>query len=147
MLTLYRSRHDYADKLRRIRYRDAETGKVLTFITNNVALPVLTIPEVYRCRWQIELFCKWIKQHLRIKTFYGTSENAVKTQVWSAVCAYVLVLILRRRLELEHLSLHTILQIVRVTAFEQVPILQALSRDGYTSDSIGTRNQLQLFDL
>jgi hypothetical protein len=147
VLTIYKSRNDYPEKLRRIRYRDPETGKVLTFITNNFALSALKITELYRCRWQIELFFKWIKQHLRIKSFYGNSENAVKTQIWAAVCAYVLVAILRKRLQLEHLSLYTILQIVSVTAFEQVPILHALSGGTYTSVPDAARNQLQLFDL
>jgi hypothetical protein len=110
-------------------------------------LPALTIAELYRCRWQIELFFKWIKQHLRIKNFYGTSPNAVRTQVWTAVCAYVLVAIVRKKLRLEHMSLCTLLQIVSVTAFEQVPILQLLSDDDYASSNAANRNQLQLFDL
>jgi len=147
VLTIYKSRNKYPDKLRRIRYHVPETGKLLTFITNNFTLPALTIAELYRSRWQIELFFKWIKQHLRIKAFYGTSENAVKTQIWSAVCAYVLVAILRKRLDLEHLSLYTILQLVSVTAFEQLPILQAFSRDAYTFANPDIRNQLQLFNL
>jgi hypothetical protein len=147
LLTGYQARNDYPAKLRRIRYHDPESGKALTFFTNNFVLAALTITELYRCRCQVELFFKWIKQHLRIKSFYGTSENAVRTQVWTAVCAYVLVAILRKRLQVEHLSLYTLLQIVSVTAFEQVPIPQLLTRDGYTPDSGDIRNQLQLFDL
>jgi hypothetical protein len=147
LLTTYQSRSGYPAKLRRIRYHDPLSGRALTFLTNNFALPALTIAELYRCRWQVELFFKWIKQHLRIKNFYGTSDNAVRTQVWTAVCAYVLVAIVRKRLRAEHLSLYTLLQIVSVTAFEQVPMLQLLSDDGHTPVSGDIRNQLQLFDL
>ena len=147
VLTVTQSRTEYPAKLRRIRYRDPQSGKALTFLTNNFALPALTITQLYRCRWQIELFFKWIKQHLRIKNFYGNSQNAVRTQVWTAVCAYVLVAIVRKRLRLEHLSLYTLLQIVSVTAFEQVPILQLLSGEDYTSYNAANRNQLQLFNL
>jgi transposase len=136
----------YPDQLRRIRYRDPETGKVFTFLTNNTILSALTIAELYRCRWQVELFFKWIKQHLRIKSFYGTSMNAVKTQIWIAICVYVLVAIIRKRLKVER-DLYTILQILSVTLFEKVPILQALKRTDYSFQGVGDPNQLLLFDL
>jgi hypothetical protein len=135
---------DYPEKLRRIRYIDAETNKRFIFLTNNFVLPALTIAQLYHCRWQIELFFKWIKQHLRIKAFYGTTENAVKTQIWIAITVYVLVAIIKKQLNLE-LSLYTILQILSVTLFEKTPILWALS----TSDDIEQNgviyNQLSLF--
>jgi hypothetical protein len=135
---------DYPEKLRRIRYVDAETNKRFIFLTNNFVLPAVTIAQLYHCRWQIELFFKWIKQHLRIKAFYGTTENAVKTQIWIAITVYVLVAIIKKQLNLE-LSLYTILQILSVTLFEKTPILQALS----TSDDIEQNgviyNQLSLF--
>ncbi|MFZ2098655.1 MAG: IS4 family transposase [Anaerolineales bacterium] len=118
------ARKDYPDKLRRIRYHDAENNKTLVFLTNNFILPAGTIAKLYRCRWQVELFFKWIKQHLRIKAFYGTTENAVKTQIWIAISVYVLVAIVKRRLKLS-LSLYTILQILSVTLFEKIPLLQA----------------------
>jgi hypothetical protein len=146
LLTIARSAEGYPDPLRRIRYKDAETGKTLVFLSNNFELPALTITELYRCRWQVELFFKWIKQHLRIKAFYGTSENAVKTQIWSAIASYVLVAILKKRLRIEH-SLHTILQILSVTMFEKTPIEQALSAADYTSGGAAISNQLRLFDL
>ena len=136
----------YPDQLRRIRYRDQETGNVYTFLTNNTVLPALTIAELYRCRWQVELFFKWIKQHLRIKSFYGTSMNAVKTQIWIAICVYVLVAIIRKRLKVER-DLYTILQILSVTLFEKVPILQALKKTDYMFQEGGDPNQLLLFDL
>jgi hypothetical protein len=116
----------YPDCLRRVGYRDAETGKRFVFLTNNFDLPALTIADVYKNRWQVELFFRWIKQHLRIKSFYGTSPNAVKTQVWIAICVYVLVAILRKELEVDQ-SLHEILQILSVTLFEKTPIFEALS--------------------
>jgi hypothetical protein len=135
---------DYPEKLRRIRYVDAETNKRFIFLTNNFVLPALTIAQLYHCRWQIELFFKWIKQHLRIKAFYGTTENAVKTQIWIAITVYVLVAIIKKQLNLE-LSLYTIRQILSVTLFEKTPILRALS----TSDDIEQNgviyNQLSLF--
>jgi transposase len=146
VLTIARSAADYPEPLRRIRYKDPETGKTLVFLTNNFTLPARTITELYRSRWQIELFFKWIKQHLRIKAFYGTSDNAVKTQIWIAISAYLLVAILTKRLQLEH-SLYTILQILSVTLFEKVPVEQALSAAGDTSTTDLNRNQLQLFDL
>jgi hypothetical protein len=115
----------YPDGLRRVSYLDVETGKRFKFLTNNFALPALTIAQIYKARWQVELFFKWIKKHLRIKSFYGTSENAVKTQIWIAVSVYVLVVIVRKRLKLE-MSLYQILQILSVTLFEKTPILQVL---------------------
>ena len=136
---------DYPIKLRRIAYRDAETGKRLTFLTNNFALPPLTVAQLYKCRWQIELFFKWIKQHLRIKRFFGTSENAVKTQVWIAVSVYVLVAILKKRLGLDA-SLYTILQVLSVTAFEKTPLHQVLSDAEPSQHDHPHDNQLNLFD-
>jgi hypothetical protein len=146
VLTIPRSAEGYPDPLRRIRYKDPETGKTLVFLSNNFTLPALTITELYRCRWQIELFFKWIKQHLRIKAFYGTSENAVKTQIWTAISTYVLVAILKKRLGIEH-SLYTILQILSVTLFEKVPVAEALSTTGDTRTNSDIPNQLQLFNL
>lgn len=146
VLTVPLSADGYPDTLRRIRFKDPETGKTLVFLTNNFELPALTITELYRCRWQIEIFFKWIKQHLRIKSFYGTSENAVKTQIWIAISAYLLVAILKKRLDLEQ-SLYTILQILSVTLFEKVPVEQALSTAGDTSTIALDRNQLPLFDF
>ena len=140
-----RSSNYYPEKLRRVKYFDAKTERTLTFLTNNFALPALTIAELYRCRWQIELFFKWIKQHLRIKSFYGTSENAVKTQIWIAVSVYVLVAIIRKRLNLET-SLYTILQILSVTTFEKTSILQILTDLHCTTEPDGLYNQLNLFN-
>ena len=116
----------YPDLLRRVVYRDAKTGRRLEFLSNNFDLPALTIANIYRSRWQVELFFRWIKQHLRIKSFYGTSRNAVKTQVWIAICVYALVAIIRKELNVEH-SLHEILQILSVSLFEKTPINEALS--------------------
>ena len=135
----------YPDRLRRIRYRDPESNQTLVFLTNNFALPPLTIAELYRHRWRVELFFKWIKQHLRIKAFYGTSENAVRTQIWIAVSVYVLVAILKKRLGLD-LSLHTILQILSLTAFERVPINHVLSDADYRPGDPDIHNHLTLFD-
>ena len=135
---------DYPSKLRRIRYYDGE-NKHLVFLTNNLTLPARTIADIYRCRWHVELFFKWIKQHLRIKAFYGTSENAVKTQIWIAISVYVLVAIIKKLLKLE-LSLYTILQILSVTLFEKTPILQVLSPAEYENEERDTTNQLRLFD-
>src|SRR5450631_1557624 len=125
ILSSFESASVYPDALRKVSYCDAETGKRLKFLTNNFTLPALTIAQIYKQRWQVELFFKWIKQHLRIKAFYGTSENAVKTQIWIAVSVYVLVAIVRKRLELEA-SLYQILQILSVSLFEKTPILCAL---------------------
>ena len=135
---------DYPEKLRRIRYIDAETNKRFIFLTNNFVLPALTIAQLYHCRWQIELFFKWIKQHLRIKAFYGTTENAVKTQIWIAITVYVLVAIIKKQLNLE-LSLYTILQILSVTLFEKTPILRALSTNDDIEQNGVIYNQLSLF--
>ena len=134
----------YPERLRRVRYYDASSQKRLVFLTNNFLLPPLTIAKLYQCRWQVELFFRWIKQHLRIKAFYGTSQNAVRTQVWIAISVYVLVAIVRKRLNLER-SLHSILQILSVSLFEKMPILQALS--GTECDEINHEscNQLTLF--
>ncbi len=136
----------YPGRLRRIRFRDPKSGKRLTFLTNNFLLPAVTVAEIYRRRWQVELFFKWIKQHLRIKTFYGTSPNAVKTQVWTAVCAYVLVAIVRQRLHLT-LSLYTILQILSVAIIKKMPLFQAFSPTGAQMELDQDHNQLSLFKL
>jgi hypothetical protein len=146
VLTVTASAEAYPDVLRRIRYKDPETGQTLVFLTNNFALPALTITDLYRSRWKIELFFKWIKQHLRIKAFYGTSENAVKTQIWIAISVYVLVAILAKRLGAER-DLYTILQILSVTLFEKIEISQALTRSPYASTDAAIRNQLLLFDF
>jgi hypothetical protein len=135
---------DYPAHLRRIRFKDPETGKTLVFLTNHVTLPALTICALYKSRWQVELFFKWIKQHLRIKRFYGTSENAVKTQIWIAVSVYVLIAIVKRRLRLDA-SLYTLLQVLSVTIFEKMPIQTALSSEDTRSDSTASANQLNLF--
>jgi hypothetical protein len=135
---------NYPEKLRRIRFKDADSGKTLVFLSNNFALPALTIADLYRNRWQVELFFKWIKQHLRIKQFFGTSENAVKTQIWIAVSVYVLVAIVKKRLGLEA-SLYTLLQIFSVTLFEKIPIEQALSLGENRYDHEAADNQLNLF--
>jgi Transposase DDE domain len=128
-----------------VSYFDAETNKRLKFLTNNSVLPALTIAQIYKCRWQVEFF-KWIKQHLRIKAFFGTSENAVKTQIWIAVSVYVLVAITRKRLGLEA-SLYQTLQILSVTLFEKTPILSALQPPEEGADSAENINQLILFDI
>ena len=141
-LVVFYSRRDYPARLRRIRYRDAE-GRRLVFLTNHMTLAPLTICELYRSRWQAELFFKWIKQHLRIKRFFGTSENAVKTQVWIAVAVYVLVAIVRKRLNLE-LSLHEMLQILSITPFEKIPMIQLLTYSATDEDIHDDPNQLIL---
>ena len=143
MVTGFYTLKDYPEKLRRIRYYDVETKKRFVFLTNNFTLPAIVIAKLYKCRWQVELFFKWIKQHLRIKAFYGTSENAVKTQVWIAISVYVLVAIVKKKLKLDR-SLYTILQILSVTQFEKTPILQALSSPNYEYDDIDADNQLNL---
>jgi Domain of unknown function (DUF4372)/Transposase DDE domain len=135
---------NYPEKLRRIRFKEAESGKTLVFLSNNFALPALTITALYKNRWQVELFFKWIKQHLRIKQFFGTSENAVKTQIWIAVSVYVLVAIVKKRLGLET-SLYTLLQIFSVTLFEKISIEQALNLGENGYDSEMADNQLNLF--
>jgi len=136
----------YPDPLRKVSYFDSERSKRLKFLTNNFTLPARTIADIYRQRWQVELFFKWIKQHLRIKAFYGTSENSVKTQIWIAVSIYVLVAIVRKQLGLEA-SLYQILQILSVTLFEKTPILQALQAPNSDSDLFDISNQLILFDF
>ena len=141
-LVIFYSRQAYPERLRRIRYRDPE-GRRLVFLTNHMTLPPLTICELYRSRWQVELFFKWIKQHLRIKRFFGTSENAVKTQVWIAVAVYVLVAIVRKRLNLE-LSLHEMLQILSITPFEKTPMIQLLIHSATGEDISVDPNQLIL---
>jgi hypothetical protein len=146
VLTTIGSATAYPDALRRISYFDAETNNRLKFLTNNFTLPALTIAQIYKCRWQVELFFRWIKQHLRIKAFFGTSENAVKTQIWIAVSVYVLVAIVRKRVGLEA-SLYQILQILSVTLFEKTPILRALDASGSHNDLLDPRNQLILFDF
>ena len=140
------SRKDYPSHLRRIRFRDPETGKNLVFLTNQFTLPATTICALYKSRWQVELFFKWIKQHLRIKAFYGTSENAVKTQLWIAVSVYLLVAIVKKRLDLPG-SLYTLLQVLSVTLFEKIPISQALQQKDYTIPQLTESNQLILFDF
>jgi hypothetical protein len=137
---------DYPDHVRRVRYRVAETETALTLLTNEFTLPALTVTDIYRLRWKVELFFKWIKQHLRIKNFYGTSTNAVKAQVWIAISVYVMVAILRKQLGIKR-DLYTMLQILSVTMFEKVPIAEALTASGYTSSMAPIPNQLQLFDL
>jgi hypothetical protein len=140
----YRTRQDYPQHLRRIRFKDPESGKTLVFLTNQASLPALTICALYKSRWQVELFFKWIKQHLRIKRFYGTSENAVKTQIWIAVSVYVLVAIIKKRLGLDA-SLYTLMQVLSVAIFEKIPIQTALSSEAHETDDATDSNQLNLF--
>jgi hypothetical protein len=135
---------NYPERLRRVRYRDAESGQTLVFLTNNFEIPALTVAALYRNRWQVELFFKWVKQHLRIKRFYGTSENAVKTQIWIAVSVYVLVAIVKKRLGLKA-SLYTLMQLLSVTVFEKMPIQPALSGVNPQCDIVIENNQLELF--
>jgi Transposase DDE domain/Domain of unknown function (DUF4372) len=146
ILTAIASVKAYPDQLRRVSYLDVKTKKRFKFLTNNFTLPALTIAQIYKSRWQVELFFKWIKQHLRIKAFYGTSENAVKTQIWIAVSVYVLVAIVRKRLGLEA-SLYQILQVLSVTLFEKTPILRALQVSDYENELGDPGNQLILFTL
>ena len=133
------ARKSYPEKLRRVKYYDQKNDKKLDFLTNNFTLPPLTIANLYKCRWQVELFFKWIKQHLRIKAFYGTSENAVKTQIWIAVSVYVLVAIIKKRLKIDQ-SLYTILQILSVSIFEKMPMYQALTNTTYEKNLLLTLN-------
>ena len=139
-----RSGWDYPAHLRRVRFNDLETGKTLVFLTNQTTLPALTICNLYKSRWQVELFFKWIKQHLRIKRFYGTSENAVKTQIWIAVSVYVLAAIVRKRLGIEA-SLYTLMQVFSVAVFEKMPLKTAFLSNTYSSDTDMENNQLNLF--
>jgi transposase len=146
ILTAIGSFKVYPEALRRVSYLDVQTRKRFKFLTNNFTLPAITIAQIYKSRWQVELFFKWIKQHLRIKAFYGTSENAVKTQIWIAVSVYVLVAIIRKRLTVP-LSLYQILQILSVTLFEKTPILQALQLSDSQDDLVDNSKQLNLFNL
>src|SRR5208337_4204727 len=135
----------YPDRFRRVSYRDPKEGKALVFLTNNFDLPALTIAQLYKCRWRVELFFKWIKQNLRIKHFFGTTENAVKTQVWIAICVYVLVAIVRKELRLE-LSLSQILQVLSVNVFEQVPLAELVAKTTSQNETADLHNQL-VFNL
>ena len=146
LLTGFYSRQGFDRPLRRIKFNDPQTGKRLVFLTNNFALDALTIAKLYKYRWQVELFFKWIKQHLRIKAFFGTSLNAVRTQIWIAISIYVLVAVVKKELRLSA-SLYQILQVVSVTLFERVPILQALQQDHTREKSRQFSNQLSLLDL
>ena len=145
-LTTFHTAKDYPDQLRRVRYNDPETGNKLVFLTNLFQVPALTIAMLYRARWMVELFFKWIKQHLRIKRFFGTSSNAVKTQIWIAVSIYVLVAIVKKRLAPER-NLYTLLQILSLSLFEKMPILQAFSQTEYNTKKHENDNQLTLFNL
>jgi hypothetical protein len=144
LLTIPKSARDYPDKLRRVRYYDAETDKNLVFLTNNFLLPATTVAQLYKQRWQVELFFKWIKQNLRIKSFYGTSENAVKTQIWIAVSVYLIVAIIKKRLNLQE-SLYTILQVLSISLFERTSMFQLLTFYDYTNNMDKNDNQLNLF--
>jgi len=146
LLTGVRTAQRYPDPLRRVAYFDAEKDLRLTFLTNNFLLPALTIAQLYRARWQVELFFRWIKQHLRIRAFYGTSENAVKTQVWVALSAYVLVAIVKKQLGLD-MSLYKILQILSITIFEKAPILEGFLNFADESEHANTWKQLNLFEF
>ena len=144
VLTGYYSKKDYPEKLRRIKYYDADKGRSFVFLTNQFTLPPKIIAELYRYRWRVEIFFKWIKQHLRIKSFFGTSQNAVKTQIWIAVSTYVLVAIMKKQLKID-LTLYTILQILSITLFEKKPILQVLTADDYKTQITSGHIQLNLF--
>jgi hypothetical protein len=144
LLTVAKSASDYPDKLRRVRYYDADTDKTLVFLTNNFLLPAITIAQLYKQRWQVELFFKWIKQHLRIKSFFGTSETAVKTQIWIAISVYLIVAIIKKRLNLQE-SLYTILQVLSVSLFERTSMFQLLTFYDYATDIDHNLNQLNLF--
>jgi hypothetical protein len=146
VLTGSKSAQDYPDKLRRIRYFDQDHDLNLTFLTNNFTLPAFTIAQLYKCRWKVEIFFKWIKQHLRIKSFYGTSLNAVKTQIWIAISVYVLVAIIKKRLNVQY-SLYTILQILSLTIFEKLPITQIFTDFDIPNEIEDNFNQLLLFEL
>jgi len=146
MLNGFYISQDYPEQLRRIRFKDPESGKTLVFLTNNTTLPALTIAALYKSRWQVELFFKWIKQHLRIKRFIGNSENAVKTQIWCAVATYVLIAIVKKELQLDA-SLYTLLQILSVSVFEKTQLSQAFAGSGQLQDQTDFYNQLNLFDF
>jgi IS4 transposase len=145
ILTGFYSRNKFDRPLRRIKYNDPETEKTLVFLTNNFTLPALTVARLYKYRWQVELFFKWVKQHLRIKAFFGETENAVKTQIWSAVCVYLLVAIVKKRLAI-NASLYEMLQILSLTLFEKTPVLQLFSDTSLQIPPEQSRNQLNLFD-
>jgi len=144
-LTGFYSSQKYPIRLRRIKYLDPLTGKKLVFLTNNFSLPAPTIAELFRCRWQIEIFFKWVKQHLRIKSFFGTTENAVKTQIWIVISVYVLVAIIKKRLKI-NVSLYTILQVLSLTVFEKMSLLQIFTENDYKTISSPNAKQLNLFD-
>jgi hypothetical protein len=143
-LSGYYAKQRYPEVLRRIKYRDPD-GRVLVFLTNDFSVPALVVADLYKGRWQIELFFKWIKQHLRIKAFYGTSANAVKTQIWIAICVYLLVAITKKRLNIEQ-SLYTILQILSVSVFEKMPLLQAFQSADHLEEGGDFCNQLSLWN-
>jgi len=143
--TIFSQIIDFLVKLRRIKYFDAENSRTFVFLTNQFILPAQTVAELYRYRWRVEIFFKWIKQHLRIKKFLGTSENAVKTQIWIAISTYVLVAIMKKRLKID-LTLYTILQILSITLFEKKPIYQALTESDYKTKITSSHIQLKLFD-
>ena len=146
VLTGMRSAKYYPDKLRRVKFFDNKKGRSFSFLSNNFVVPALVVAELYRCRWQVEIFFKWIKQNLRIKAFYGTSENAVKTQIWIAISVYVLVAIAKKQMRLDDLSLYTILQILSVSLFAKTPLLQILEFSKYNNITQQHFNQLKLFD-
>jgi len=146
LLTGFYSSKDYPEKMRRVKFYDDDSNASLIFLTNNFKLPALTISQLYKCRWNVEIFFRWIKQNLRIKSFYGTSPNAVKTQIWIAIATYVLIAIVKKRLKIE-LSLYTFLQILSVTVFEKVNIYQMVSENQYKCRHDQTPNQLNLFDF
>jgi len=146
MLTVYKSAKDYPEQLRVVKFFDSEHNLRLTFLTNHFTLEAIKIAQLYKCRWKIELFFKWIKQHLRIKTFFGTSENALKSQIWIAISIYVPVAIIKKELKLKQ-SLYTILQILSVTIFEKTPIFQALTETNVINENTENQNQLTMFNL
>jgi hypothetical protein len=146
VLTGCNSKHDYPQSLRRVKYYDSKTEKTFNYLTNNFTIPAQTVADLYRYRWQVELFFKWIKQHLRIKSFFGTSENAVKSQIWIAISVYVLVAIIKKRLNLKA-DLYTILQILSLTLFEKIPLDQLLMMSDYKNEEHSFCNQLNLFDF
>jgi transposase len=145
LLNGIKSSKEYPDKLRRVGFFDDKSERRFSFLTNNFLVPALVVAELYRCRWQVELFFKWIKQHLRIKSFYGTTENAVKTQIWIAVSVYVLVAIVKKQMKLDDLSLYTILQILSVTLFEKTSLLEVVTASRYNAYTMSNDNQLKLF--
>jgi len=145
MLTGIKTSVDYPQALRRVKYHDTDTGKTFNFLTNNFTIPAQAIADLYRQRWQVELFFKWIKQHLRIKSFYGTSENAVKSQIWIAVSIYVLIAIIKKRLGIKE-NLYTILQVLSITVFEKIPLVQAVTGSAYKNEKKPNAIQLKLFN-